>query len=139
MSDTDYSKFKEALKRLEERYVDYIEHFASLPSYLQESIKESCIQRFEVCFDTGWKYLKKYLKEDQGLSEVPDSPKGVIKRAAAADVIDDAAKWIVFMEKRNGTSHDYSGDKADAAIQVLGVYIQEAIILYERMTGETWK
>jgi nucleotidyltransferase substrate binding protein (TIGR01987 family) len=139
MSDIEYSKFKDALKRLEERHQDYVELYASLPKHLQESVKESCIQRFEVCFEVCWKHLKKYLKEEQGLGDVPEGPKPLIKKAATLGVIKDAETWLEFLDKRNASSHDYSGDKADSAIKIVGYYIQEAITLYERMTGEAWK
>ena len=59
MSDINYDKFKQSLARLEERYNDYLKH-DELGGFLRESVKESCIQRFEICFDTSWKHIRKY-------------------------------------------------------------------------------
>jgi nucleotidyltransferase substrate binding protein (TIGR01987 family) len=139
MSNVDYSKFKDALSRLEERYDYYETHFQNLENELIESVQESCIQRFEVCFDVFWKHLKKYLEEELGLTDVPASPKPLFKKAVAAGAIESAEQWLEFTDRRNDTSHDYSGTKAEKTFAIINYFIQEAITLYERMTGETWK
>lgn len=138
MSDINYDKFKSALTRLEERYKDYEAHKDELEAYLLESVKESCIQRFEVCMDTAWKHLKKYLEQDLGLPDVPNSPKMIFKSAQSAGVIDNAELWIMFNHKRGDTSHDYSGDKAGDAFNIIRDFITEAISVYEKMSGEAW-
>jgi nucleotidyltransferase substrate binding protein (TIGR01987 family) len=139
MNNTDYDKLKLALQRLEERYNEYLQHQKELPEYLLESVKESCIQRFETCFDTTWKHLKKYLEEHEGLADVPSSPNGVFKKAFSAQVIDDVNLWTDFNQKRGDTSHDYSGDKAETTFAVIADFITEAVELYEKMVGEPWQ
>lgn len=141
MSELNYDKFRDSLKRLEERYEDYKKSL-NRPELLasdRESIKESCIQRFEVCFDTTWKHLKKYLEQDQGIADLANSPKVIFKQAFAAKVIEDAEVWIEFNNKRIDTSHDYSGNKADDVFMQIDDFIEEAIALYEIMTQEKWK
>ncbi len=141
MSELNYDKFRDSLKRLEERYEDYKKSL-NRPELLasdRESIKESCIQRFEVCFDTTWKHLKKYLEQDQGIADLANSPKVIFKQAFAAKVIEDAEVWIEFNNKRIDTSHDYSGNKADDVFMKIDDFIEEAIALYEIMTQEKWK
>ena len=45
-----------------------------------EAIAESVIQRFETCYDTLWKDLRRYLIETTGLAEIPSSsPKPILK------------------------------------------------------------
>lgn len=141
MSDINYDKFKNSLKRLEERYNDYkvsCNRVDLLPSD-RESIKESCIQRFEVCFDTAWKHLKKYLAEEVGLLDVPEGPKPLFRKAFTNKTIEDAELWIAFNTKRGDTSHDYCGDKADGTFEIIPDFIAEAIDLYETMSGEKWQ
>jgi len=137
----NYDKLKLSLKRLQERYSDYLasEQRTGLLESDRESIKESCIQRFEVCFDTLWKHLKKYLETAEGLTDVPGSPNGVFKSAFVAKVIDSAELWIDFNQKRGATSHDYSGIKADETFAIIGEFISHAVRLYEYMTGEIWQ
>jgi len=140
MSDLDYTKFKDALSRLQERYNDYLEakNRPELKDSDRESILESCIQRFETCFDTSWKHLRKYMEEEQGLPDIPGSPKPVFRKAFAANVIGDAEVWIEFTDKRIDTSHDYDKEKAEATFAVIPDFISEAIELYQKMSGETW-
>ena len=65
MSEINYDKLKNSLKRLEERYNFYLKEEGNIKDKdIFESIKESCIQRFEVCYDTLWKHLSKYLEND---------------------------------------------------------------------------
>lgn len=137
MAEINYNKFRDSLVRLEERYKDYENH-RGLETFLEESVEESCIQRFEVCFDTAWKHLKKYLREEIGLSDIPEGPNPVFRKAAASHVIDDAALWIEFNKKRGDTSHDYCGDKAGDTFEIIPDFIKEAIGLYEKMSGEKW-
>lgn len=66
MTYINYNKFKESLARLQERYNDYLQH-KELEPFISESIKESCIQGFEICFDTSWKHLSKYLIQEWDL------------------------------------------------------------------------
>ena len=138
MTKTNYNKFRDSLARLQERYKDYENH-KELEAFLEESIKESCIQRFEVCFDTTWKHLKKYLIEEIGLSDVPDGPNPIFRKAAASLVISDAELWIEFNKKRGATSHDYCGDKADGTFEIIPDFIKEAISLYETISGVKWQ
>lgn len=125
--------------RLDERYRDFIVNKDNLENYLLESIQESCIQRFEVCIDTAWKHLKKYLEHDLGLNDIPNSPNIIFKYAQSAGVFPNAELWILFNHKRGDTSHDYCGDKAIDAFKMIDSFIKEAIHLYEIMTGETWQ
>ncbi len=89
--------------------------------------------------DTIWKHLKKYLEEELGLIDIPNAPNPVFKQAFASKLIDDAEIWIDFNKKRGVSTHDYSENKADAALAVIGDFIEEAIDVYEGITGERWQ
>lgn len=138
MTDINYDKFRDSLIRLQERYNDYLEH-RELKGFLAESVKESCIQRFEICFDTSWKHLKKHLKEELGLSDIQDSPNPVFRKAEANKLISDAELWIQFNKKRGDTTHDYCGDKAEETFAIIHTFIKEAIESFEKMSGEKWQ
>jgi|GEM_PF-2502845 len=53
----------------------------------REAIGESMIQRFETCYDTLWKTLKRYLSEETGLADTPNSPKPILKLAGQNDLL----------------------------------------------------
>ena len=108
-------------------------------SEILESIKESCIQRFEICFDTSWKHLRKYLIEEMGLVDIQNSPNPIFRKAAANNLISDAELWIEFNKKRGDTVHDYCGDKADETFAIIPDFIKHAIDLYEIISGDKWR
>lgn len=139
MDSLNYDKFRIALTCLEERYKDFSgikdneENFAP---FIIESVKESCIKRFEVCFETSWKHLKRYLNEDLGMINVPDASNPLFRMAAKSGAIEDAELWIEFNQKRINVSHDYSADKADEAFEIIPDFIAEATDLYTMMSEE---
>ncbi len=138
----DYDKFQKSLKHLEEQHKNYIniEEKPFLTEIDKEGIAESVIQRFETCYDTLWKVLKRYLSEELGVPEVPNSPKPIFRIAADNKLFTaDVTQWIKYSEARIDTSHDYSGDKAEEALALMGDFIADAIDLYITMTGTTWE
>ncbi|WBA79652.1 hypothetical protein [Endozoicomonas sp. GU-1] len=50
----------------------------------------------------------------------------------------DVTQWLIYADSRIGTSHDYDGEKAKAALDLMGVFIKDAVALYETMSGEPW-
>ena len=82
----EYDKFQMSLKRLEEQHANQRESDASLPELIREAIAESVIQRFETCYDCLWKVLKRYLIEELGLAEVPNSPNPIFRLASENDL-----------------------------------------------------
>ena len=135
----DYEKFQMSLKRLEQQHENYRAPDTSLPDLTQEAIAESVIQRFETCYDCLWKVLKRYLIEGLGIAEVPNSPKRVFRLAFENDLFAASLEdWLNYADKRVGTTHDYSGDKAEACLEIVGDFIDDAIGLYQTLSGETW-
>ena len=104
-----------------------------------EAYRESTIKRFEVCWDCLWKVLRRYLQEEIGLADFPNGPLHVIRLAAEADLLPSPAeKWLEYNRARINTSHDYSGEKATDTAEGVKDFIDDAIELYQTMTGETW-
>lgn len=135
----DYDKFLLSLKRLEEQYENYQDPDDALPERTLEAIAESTIQRFETCYDCLWKVLKRYLTEELGIPDVPNSPKPVLKLAYENDLFaNPLEQWLSYADARTSTSHDYSGEKAQACLEIIGDFIEDAIGLYQTMSGETW-
>ena len=136
----DYDNFQKSLKRLEEQYKNYRERDESLPDVTQEAIAESVIQRFETCYDCLWKVLKRYLIEDLGLADVPNSPKPLFKLASENKLFASALEeWLRYTDARIDTAHDYSGEKAQACLDLMGGFIDDAVGLYQTMSGVTWE
>ncbi len=135
----EYDKFRMSLKRLEEQYENYRQSDDSLPELTREAIAESAIQRFETCFDCLWKVLKRYLIEELALADAPNSPKGIFRLANENSLFAAPLnEWLGYADARTGTAHDYSGEKAQACLDIMGTFIDDAIGLYQTMTRETW-
>lgn len=135
----DYDKFRLSLKRLGEQHENYRSLDASLPRLTQEAIAESVIRRFQTCFNCLWKILKRYLIEELGIPDVPNSPKPVFRRAFENDLFATSLEeWLGYVDARIGTAHDYSGEKANACLEIMGDFIDDAMGLYQTMSGESW-
>ena len=44
----------------------------------------------------------------------------------------------MYANARTNTTHDYSGEKAQACLEIMGDFIDDAIGLYQTMSGKTW-
>lgn len=138
----DYDKFHKSLRHLEEQYKNYLtlDEKDYLSEIDKEGIAESVIQRFETCYDTLWKVLKRYLNEELGIPELPNSPKPIFRIANENKLFtSDTTAWLRYADTRTSTSHDYSGEKAENALALMGDFISDAIDLYIMMTSTTWE
>ena len=140
----EYDNFQKSLKNLELQYENYLTNYqnvdVSLRDLTWEAVAESVIQRFETCYDCLWKVLRRYLIEELGIPEVPSSPKPIFRRAAENSLFTASVEqWLRYADGRIGTSHDYSGEKAQACLEIMGDFIDDAVGLYQTMTGETWE
>jgi len=135
----EYDKFEKSLKHLKLQLANYRTLDGSLPELMKDAVAESVIQRFEVCYDYMWKVLKRYLAEELGLPETPNSPKPILRLAAENGLLNlPVEQWMSYADARTGTSHDYSGEKAQAALALMNDYVEDAIALYSKMSGEKW-
>ncbi len=138
----DYDKLHKSLKHLELQFANHklAQDRPELTDIDREAIAESVIQRFETCYDTLWKDLKRYLIEEIGLADVPSSPKPILKLAGQNDLFASSVEqWLVYADARSNTAHDYSGDKAAETLLIVGNFIDDAIGLYQTMAGTTWE
>lgn len=132
----EYGNFQASLGRLEEQYENYRELDEELPRLLREAVAESVIQRFETCYDCLWKVLKRYLVEELGVADSPNSPKPIFRLAFENGLIPaPLERWLGYADRRVDTAHAYSGEKARAALEVVADFIQDAAVLYRTMSG----
>ena len=136
----NYEKFRLSLKRLEEQHENFQNLEDTWPELIREGIAESVIQRFKTCYDCLWKVLKRYLTEDLGLAETPNSPKPIFRIAVENELLASSLEqWLSYAESRIGTAHDYDGQKAQTCLNLMTEFIDDAIGLYQTMTLRTWE
>ena len=139
----DYENFRKSLKNLELQYENHQNLDATFPELtelIREGIAESVIQRFETCYDTMWKVMKRYLGEELGIPDIPNSPRPVFRIAHENDLLaSPVERWMDYIQARIDTSHDYSGEKAMRALGMVGDFVKDAVRLYEAMSGDRWE
>ena len=92
---TDYGRFGKSLGHLEAQLLNLrasVER-SELGDIDREAIVESVVLRFKVCYDCLWKVLGRYLKEDLGLPDVPDSPKSLFRLAFEPRLFPAVEPW----------------------------------------------
>ena len=140
MTSIDYSKLEQSLRRLMEQHDNYLAADETLPRLDREARAESVLQRFETCYDGLWKVLKRYLIQELGLADLPNSPRPLFRIAAENRMLDSPVdQWLQYVEARVDTTHDYDGEKAKACLELVPDFIADAIGVYETMTGHTWE
>ena len=103
---------------------------------IRESVNESVIQRFKTCYDCLWKILKRYMEESLGLTKVPAAPKPLCRLAFENGLLPSSVEqWFKYVNARIGIAHDYSGEKANDAVVLVDDFLDDAIALYQTMTG----
>jgi hypothetical protein len=77
--------------------------------------------------------------EATGLPEVPTSPQPVLKLAGQNDLLPSPVEqWLRYADARTSTAHDYSGEKAGQVLSLVGDFINDAIRLYQTLSGAAW-
>lgn len=137
----DYDKSKKSLKHLELQYDNYSKSSEreNLPELDREALAESVVHRFETCYDCLWMVLKRYLMDELGIPDVPNSPKPIFRLGFKNKLFSSVERWLGYAQARVDTSHDYSGEKAEECLKTMGAFIEDAIGLFQTMTGETWQ
>jgi len=135
----DYTKFRLSLKRLEEQYENYRHLDPSLPRLTYEAVPESVVKRFKTCFSSLQQVLKRFMAEELGIPDVPNSPKPLLRLANENGLLAGRGEdWLDYARHRDETANDYSVEKAARCLKALPGFIQGAIELYQTMTSRSW-
>jgi len=138
----DYQKLEKSLQHLEAQFANWqsAKNRPELTELDREGIGESVIQRFETCYDTLWKTLKRYLNEEIGLPDTPSSPKPILKLAGQNDILPSPVEqWLRYADARVSTAHDYNGEKAADCLGLMGDFLRDAVALFQTISGQPWR
>ena len=105
----DYGNLQKSLQHFERQHANLLnaKGLPELTDLDREGIAESVIQRFEVCYDSLWKALKRYLSEELGLADVPNSPKAILKLGGQQELLPSPVEqWLRYADARVNTSHN---------------------------------
>jgi nucleotidyltransferase substrate binding protein (TIGR01987 family) len=104
------------MERLRLKYQDAFNALKTVEDILKEPfsmiIRDATIQRFEYTFEALWKFLKKYLKEKEGI--VSNSPKACFKEIFSLGFLteEETVRCLEMTDRRNDTSHTYKEEVA---------------------------
>ena len=138
----DYEDFRKSLKHVQLQYANHLGAGVrpGLTDLDREALAESVIRRFKTCYDCLWKVLKRHLAEAQGLPDVPNSPKPVLRLANENGLLPSPVEhWLEYADARIATSHDYSGDKAGESLALMDRFIPDAMKLYASISEKSWE
>ncbi len=121
----NYDNFDLSLHHLKILYNQYLQS-DELSDILKEAVREATIHRFETCFDSLWKSLKKYMKINLALADIPNSPNPIFIIAGENHLITDVAQFMRYGAARIATTHDYSYKKSLETLDIIGDFIHDA-------------
>lgn len=89
-----------------------------------EVVRDAAIKRFEFTYEIAWKMMKRHL-EWAGQSQLTATPRRELFRMAARfSLIEDPARWFIYHEGRNLTSHTYDEDNARKVVALLKDFVK---------------
>ena len=86
------------MERLKLKYQDAVRSIKTLEQILKEPfstiVRDATIQRFEYTFESLWKFLKEYLKENEGI--IANSPKSCFREIFSLGLLkeEEAEKFL---------------------------------------------
>ena len=137
MNKIDYDRLGMSLGELKAQYGSFLTlDKQNLSAVNRRAVKNSVIKCFEICYDTLWKHIKKYLKEN-GLVELENSPIPIFRRAHEDLLIDKEThrRLVEYNKIRGNAAHDYSIEKAMQALDKVGGFIEDCTAIYEKMAN----
>jgi len=125
------------VERLNLKYQDALRAIGTLKEILQEPfsviIRDAAIQRFEFTFEALWKFLKEYLKEQEGL--ICNSPKACFRELFSLGLLNEpeTIKLMEMTDDRNMTSHTYKEEVSQIIYSKLSEYFTAIRVLMDRI------
>ena len=98
-------------------------------------IRDSCIKRFEYCYELSHRMLRRYLLETEPAEVEQLSFPAMIRLGFERGLL--ARSWDLwndFRNARNNTSHAYDESKAEAVLVILQSFYEEATRLCAEIT-----
>ncbi len=129
--------------RWQYRFANFSRAYSLLRDALEDGVeplnqleREGVIQRFEFTFELSWNLLKDKLEYD-GVILPSATPRGVMRQAFSAKLIDDCDAWLAMLTDRNLMSHTYDFERFDVVIRnIHSRYLAVLDDLYQRLLPE---
>jgi nucleotidyltransferase substrate binding protein (TIGR01987 family) len=106
---------------------------------LRVLLRDATIQRFEFTFEVAWKTLKRFLEENSIEPIDRLTNRQLFRLGFEQGLLRDSAAWMLYLGRRNPTSHVYSEAIAAQVFEVIPEFLEDARFLLaqlERRLGE---
>ncbi|MCY4103306.1 MAG: nucleotidyltransferase substrate binding protein [bacterium] len=134
----DLATLRSVLTNLEEQHNHLRQLESDTPRLTREGIRESVIQRFEICYDMAWKVLRRHLHVELRIPDIPNSPRPVFRIAAENHLVGGGGqRWQDYSSTRIQTTHMYSEEIVDSAIALIPTFLRDTADLIQRMEQGT--
>ena len=124
----DLSSLKKAVVTFEKTLsIASSEKMHALDKAVCDAVRAGAIQNFEFTYELCWKFMQRWLKENQiHDADLPRTRKELFRIAARNGLIRDPLPWFEYAEARNLISHTYSETIADTVFQAAVKFIADA-------------
>ena len=131
------------LEQLKSKWEDYDAATNRLSAALSKNPSDddmyldATIQRFEFTFELAWKFIKAIL-EYEGIEA--NSPRASIREGFKANIVENPAKWLDMLEKRNLSNHPYDEETAEEIYKAIKKeYFALLAALRDKEKVELWE
>ena len=133
----DFTSFEKAVTRLDESLKVVAEFQSTDSSPLLRTLISGVVQHFEFTYELSWKFIKRWLGENLGKSQVDGlSRLELFRLAAEYQLIDSVESWMLFHRARNETSHTYNENIADEVFNIAEQFLPESIKLLSALKSK---
>jgi nucleotidyltransferase substrate binding protein (TIGR01987 family) len=127
----DFTPLQHALEQLSES-LSYLNSDLAQDPKLFRQFRAASIQAFEYSYELSWKSAKRFLQHSSASVQMIDemSFPELIRTAYEAGLLRHSwSKWRIYREARNASSHAYSEKVAEAVLQNIPSFLEEAQFL----------
>ncbi len=131
----DLSSLKKAVTSLGNALcVTSAEKLSAMSEEQQKVMIAGVIKNFEFTYELCWKFMKRWLKDNMGKTEVEGvSRRELFRLGAASNLITDIDPWMKYHDARNETSHTYDQDTAREIYEISKTFFKDAEKLLETL------
>ena len=96
-------------------------------------VRDAAIQRFEFTFEAVWKYLREFLRTQEGI--LCNSPKSCFRECFSLGLIgeEQTLKLLEMTDDRNLTAHTYKEEVSQLIFEKLPLFFEALTALFSRL------
>lgn len=125
----DLSSLIKAIKSLKSslRVAGSAEQMDKMSQEARDTIRAGVIQNFEFTYELCWKFIKRWLENNLGSTNIDGvSRRELFRLGAEHQLIKDVKAWIEYHDLRNETAHTYDEDTAEEVFEAAKKFLKDA-------------